>query len=54
MRTVILEIPPKTLSSIKIPRNRLKEELLQEPAFALYRKGALSFIKAKQLSNMGR
>lgn len=54
MKPIHLEIPSKTLASIKMPRESIKEELLIELAAALYKKGALSFGKARQLAEMDR
>jgi predicted HTH domain antitoxin len=54
MKSLILEIPSETLVSLKIPRDSIREELLIELATALYKKGALSFGKARQLAAMDR
>jgi len=54
MKSMIIEIEPETLASIKMPRDTLKEELVKELGIILYEKGALSFGKARQFAKLDR
>lgn len=49
-----LHIPDSVLQSIRLPEERLTQELLKELAVALYAQGLLSFGKARELASMGK
>ncbi len=51
-QSVMLEIPEDVLLSLKIPKNRIKKELLKELAIILYERHILSFGKARELAKM--
>ncbi len=54
METLVIEIPQETLTSVRLPKQDLKRELLKELGVALYQRGALSFGKARALAGMTR
>ncbi len=47
-----LVIPDSVLQSIRLPEERMAEELMKELAVALYADGFLSFGKARELAGM--
>lgn len=47
-----LQIPDSIVQAIRLPEDRISQELLKELAVALYAQGALSFGKARELANM--
>jgi len=49
-----LHIPDSVLQSIRLPEERIAQELLKELALALYAHGLLSFGKARELAGMGK
>lgn len=49
-----LLIPESIAQAIRLPQERLAEELLDELAVTLYAHGLLSFGKARELSGMGK
>ena len=49
---VELHIPASVAQAIRLPEERISQELLVELAVALYRQGILSFGKARELANM--
>lgn len=49
-----LHVPDSVLQSIRLPEERIAQELLKELAIALYARGALSFGKARELAGMGK
>ena len=51
---VRLEIPDEVVQAIRLPEDRVEQELRLELAIALYREGLLSFGKARQLAGMGK
>ncbi len=54
MQSVTIEIPGDIVSAMKIPRVRVKEYLLVELAVSMYRRGILSFGKARELCRMSK
>ncbi len=51
---VRLEIPDTVAQAIRLPEDRLTQELLIELALVLYARGMLSFGKARELAGMGK
>jgi predicted HTH domain antitoxin len=51
---VELIIPDSVAQAIRLPEERISQELLLELAIALYRQGILSFGKARELAGMGK
>lgn len=49
-----LHIPDSIAQSIRLPEERMAEELLKELAIALYAHGLLSFGLARELADMGK
>jgi predicted HTH domain antitoxin len=49
-----LHIPDSITQSIRLPEERMAEELLKELAIALYAHGLLSFGRARELAHMGK
>lgn len=49
-----LHIPDSVARSIRLPEERMAQELLKELAVALYAHGLLSFGKARELAGMGK
>ena len=49
-----LHIPDSVAESIRLPEDRMAQELLKELAIALYGHGLLSFGKARELAGMGK
>ncbi|GAB6887430.1 UPF0175 family protein [Desulfothermus okinawensis JCM 13304] len=49
---VRLEIPDTVVQAIRLPEERIAQELLVELATALYAQGLLSFGKARELAKM--
>jgi len=49
-----LHIPESILQSIRLPEERMAQELLKELAIALYAHGLLSFGKARELAGIGK
>jgi predicted HTH domain antitoxin len=49
-----LYIPDSVVQAIRLPEERISQELLVELAIALYRQGILSFGKARELADMGK
>ena len=49
-----LYIPASVVQAIRLPEERISQELLVELAIALYRQGILSFGKARELADMGK
>jgi len=49
-----LHIPESVVQAIRLPEERISQELLVELAIALYRQGILSFGKARELADMGK
>ncbi len=54
MRTMTLDIPESVLTAVKIPRNRLKNELKRELALQLYRESMISFANAHRMADMSK
>jgi predicted HTH domain antitoxin len=52
--SVQLQIPDAIVQAIRLPEERMVQELLVELAFALYSQGILSFGKARALAGMGK
>jgi len=51
---VQLHIPESVVQAMRLPEERISQELLLELAIALYRQGILSFGKARELAGMGK
>ncbi len=49
-----LHIPDSIVEAIRLPRGRVKEELMLELALALYAQGLLSLGKARELVGMDK
>jgi len=49
---VQLHIPDSVVQAIRLPEERISQELLVELAVALYSQGILSFGKARELADM--
>jgi predicted HTH domain antitoxin len=52
MDSITIEIPGEIVSTMKLPRKRIKEHLVQDLAISLYQQGILSFGKARELCKM--
>ena len=52
--SVQLQIPDTIVQAIRLPEERIVQELLVELAIALYFQGLLSFGKARELAGMGK
>jgi len=50
--SVSLQIPDSVAQAIRLPEERMPQELLAEFAVTLYQRGLLSFGKARELANM--
>jgi predicted HTH domain antitoxin len=49
-----LHVPDSVLQSIRLPEERIAQELLKELAISLYARGLLSFGKARELAGIGK
>ena len=49
---IILEIPAEILAAVKLPPQEIEQELRKELALALYKRGSLSFGKARMLAQL--
>ena len=49
-----LHIPDSIVEAIRLPRGRVREELMRELALALYAQGLLSLGKARELAGMDK
>mgnify|MGYP005835854005 CR=1 FL=1 len=49
-----LHIPDSVAQAIRLPEERMAQELVVELAIALYIQGLLSFGKARELAGMGK
>jgi len=52
--SVQLHIPDTIAQAIRLPEERIVQELLVELAIALYAQGLLSFGKARELAGLGK
>lgn len=52
--SVELHIPDSVAQAIRLPEDRMQQELLIELALALYAQGILSFGKARELANLSK
>lgn len=52
--SVQLQIPDAVVQAIRLPEERIVQELLVELAVGLYAQGLLSFGKARALASMGK
>lgn len=50
--TLHLQIPDSIVQAIRLPEDRIPQELMKELAIALYAQGVLSFGKARELADM--
>ena len=49
-----ITIPDSIIQAIRLPEDRISQELLIELAISTYRQGLLSFGKARELSGLGK
>jgi len=49
-----IEIPDSVMQAIRLPEERIPQELLIELAISTYTQGILSFGKARELAGMGK
>lgn len=49
-----LEIPDSVIQAIRLPEERIHQELLIELSISIYRQGILSLGKARELAGMGK
>ncbi len=49
-----LQIPESVVQAIRLPEDRIKQELMTELALALYSQGIVSFGKARELAGLGK
>ena len=49
-----LQIPESVGQAIRLPEDRIRQELLTELAVALYSRGIISFGKARELAETGK
>ena len=54
MQSIIIEIPKEIILSLKIPKEKAKEQLTEELAIHLYKEGFLSFGKARALATLSK
>jgi predicted HTH domain antitoxin len=52
--SLVLGIPDSVAAAIRLPEQRIKEELLKELAVTLYAQGLLSFGKARELTGVSK
>ena len=53
-RSISLNIPEDIVLSLKIPKDKIHEELLKELAITLYERHILSFGKSRELAKMSK
>ncbi len=53
-RGIELQIPESVLQAIRLPENRIRQELMKELALALYSQEIVSFGKARELTGLGK
>ena len=53
-RSISLNIPEDIILSLKIPKDKIHEELLKELAITLYERHILSFGKSRELAKMSK
>ncbi len=51
---VELQIPESVVQAIRLPEDRIRQELMTELALALYSRGIVSFGKARELAGLGK
>jgi len=49
-----ITIPDSIIQAIRLPEDRISQELLIELSISIYRQGLLSFGKARELAKMGK
>ena len=49
-----INIPDSIIQAIRLPKDRISQELLTELAISTYRQGLLSFGKARELAMIGK
>lgn len=54
MQGITIEIPGDIVSTMKLPRKRVKEHLIVDLAASLYEQGILSFGKARELCKLSK
>ncbi len=54
MKAIQIEIPKEIMLSLKMPSEFAKQQITEELAVHLYRRGFLSFGKARQLTGMNK
>jgi predicted HTH domain antitoxin len=52
--SVQLQIPDSVAQAIRLPEDRIEQELRLELAIALYAQGLVSFAKARELADKGK
>ena len=53
-KCIELRIPESVVQAIRLPEDRIRQELMTELAFALYSRGIVSFGKARELAGLGK
>ena len=49
-----MQIPDSVAQALRVPEERIEQELLRELAVSLYARGFLSFGKARELAGLGK
>lgn len=49
---ITLDIPGEVVAAVKLPPDEIEQEFLKELALALYKRGTLSFGKARMLAQL--
>jgi predicted HTH domain antitoxin len=52
--TIHLQIPDSVAQALRVPEERIEQELLRELAVSLYAGGFLSFGKGRELASLGK
>ncbi len=54
MQGIVIEIPKEIILSLRIPKEKAKDQLKEELAIHLYKEGFLSFGKARALATLSK
>jgi len=54
MQDIVIEIPKEIILSLRIPKEKAKDQLKEELAIHLYKEGFLSFGKARTLASLSK
>jgi len=54
MQGIVIEIPKEIILSLRIPKEKAKDQLKEELAIHLYKEGFLSFGKARGLATLSK